>query len=71
MFAETGEWSAPPQSGFQMSGRMGHASVYDLETGLIFVEGGVILNNNDMKEITTQLLAYNTVSHVWSSLNAR
>lgn len=67
MVADTGEWSAPPQTGFPVSGRMGHASVYNPETGLIYVEGGVITNG----EITSQLLAYNPETHFWSNLSAR
>ena len=49
---------------------MGHASAYSPNTGLIYVEGGVILIGDD-EEITSQLLVYDPVSYVWNSLSAR
>ena len=67
---DTSEWSVPPQTGFPISGRMGHASVYDAGTGLIYVEGGVVFNEDD-KEIASQLLVYNPMTHLWSILSAR
>ena len=68
--ADTREWSAPPQKGFPVSGRMGHASAYSPNTGLIYVEGGVVLNG-DNEEITPQLLVYDPVLYVWNRLSAR
>ena len=51
---------------------MGHASVYNPETGLIYVEGGVILKPDDKgTETSSQLLTYNPVTHLWSKLSAR
>lgn len=55
-----------------MSGRMGHASVYDPKTGLIYVEGGVTMKHGgNTAEITTELLTYNPLLHSWSRLSAR
>ena len=49
---------------------MGHASAYDPETGLIYVDGGMIPSGNG-HIVTTQLLEYNPVSHVWRNLTSR
>ena len=69
-FADSGEWSAPRQKGFPVPGRMGHASVYNPDTGLIYVEGGVIQNSDGLSE-TTQLLEYDPVLHIWRNLSSR
>ena len=69
-FTDTGEWSAPPQRGFPVTGLMGHASAYDPETRLIYVDGGIIRSGNK-NVITTRLLEYDPVSHIWRTLTPR
>lgn len=70
IFADTGEWSAPPQRGFPVTGLMGHASAFDPETGLIYVDGGII-KGDDRYVVTTHLLEYDPVSHIWRNLTSR
>ena len=69
-FSDSGEWSAPPQRGFPVPGVMGHASAYDPETGLIFVDGGMIKSGNRYV-VTAHLLEYDPVSHIWRNLTSR
>ena len=57
----SGEWSVPSQYGVKPSGRMGHSSVYDTETGLVYVYGGHI-----QSEVSDELLVYDPVAHSWS-----
>lgn len=42
------------------SGRMGHSSVYDTETGLVYVYGG-----HTQKEVSDELLVYDPVARSW------
>lgn len=69
-FTDTGMWSAPPQRGFPVTGLMGHASAYDPETGLIYVDGGVIQSGSKYV-VATCLLEYDPVSHIWRNLTSR
>jgi hypothetical protein len=69
-FADTGEWSVPPQRGFPVSGLMGHASAFDPEAGLIYVDGG-ITKSGDGYMVTTHLFEYDPVSHIWRNLTSR
>lgn len=40
--------------------RMGHSSVYDTETGLVYVYGG-----HTQKEVSDELLVYDPVARSW------
>ena len=57
--AETGKWSVPSQNGVPFEGRLDHSSVYDAETGLIYVFGGMSVQES------SELLTYDPVQHTW------
>ena len=57
----SGEWSVPSQNGMKPEGRMGHSSVYDEETGLVYVYGGHVRSN-----VSHDLLVYDPVTRYWS-----
>ena len=55
------EWSVPSQNGVRPEGRMGHSSVYDERTGLVYVFGGHLSSGP-----SSELLIYDPVSRCWS-----
>ena len=61
---ESGEWSVPSQNGMTPGGRMGHSSVYDEQTGLVYVYGGHAHN-----AVSQELLIYDPLTHSWSRRN--
>ena len=73
LFPETSRWSAPDHSGLQPAGRMGHSSVYDPESGLVYVYGGQRwrLGSSRQVDLTDELLVYDPFIHTWSQLTAR
>ena len=62
----TGNWTTPSQYGFKPVGRMGHSSVYSLETGLIYVYGG-----REGENLLDQVLVYDPITYTWSRLTRR
>ncbi|CAI8041271.1 Attractin [Geodia barretti] len=58
---ESGEWSVPVQNGMKPGGRMGHSSVYDEDSGLVYVYGGQIGDR-----AVDDLLVYDPVTRYWS-----
>ena len=58
---ESGEWSVPVQNGMQPKGRMGHSSVYDSESGMVYVYGGQLGDS-----VSSDLLVYDPLAHHWS-----
>lgn len=57
-------WTLTEQHGESVSGRMGHASVYSQEAGLIYVQGG----RGSRSSFKTDLFSYDPICGVWSSL---
>ena len=59
--SELGEWSVPSQNGVEPDARTGHSSVYDMQTGLVYVYGGHTLGSE-----RRDLLVYDPVERSWS-----
>ena len=47
------------------SGRYGHASVYDEHTNLIYVHGGLGIDDDYQKHAFNQLYSFNILTNTW------
>ncbi len=61
---DTGVWSLPRERGIRVGGRLGHSSVYDPLSGLIYVHGGAFQTTT--VGLYTQALALDTATYSWS-----